>query len=79
VVANPASLPEDEFRSSYPTSRAAYLLSADCGELGKILDLAQAGDDPMTAARRELKEYLLGPDEPNPMDRFRAEIERLCA
>lgn len=79
VVANPASLPEDEFRSSYPTSRAAYLLSADCGELGKILDLAQAGDDPMTAARRELKEYLLGPDEPSPMDRFRAEIERLCA
>ncbi|MEV5692495.1 CDP-glycerol glycerophosphotransferase family protein [Micromonospora globbae] len=79
AVANPAGLPEDEFRRSFPTARAAYLLSADCGELSKILDVTRAGDDPMTEARRELKAYLLGPDEPNPMERFRAEIDRLCA
>ncbi|MEU3453755.1 CDP-glycerol glycerophosphotransferase family protein [Micromonospora sp. NPDC006766] len=78
VVANPGGLPEDEFRSTFPTSRAAYLLSADCGELEKILALTRAGDDPMTEARRELKTYLLGPDEPNSMERFRAEIGRLC-
>lgn len=78
VVANPGGLPEDEFRRRYPTARAAYLLSADCGELEKIVALTQAGDDPMTEARRELKIYLLGPDEPNPMERFRQEIARLC-
>ncbi|MEU4773265.1 CDP-glycerol glycerophosphotransferase family protein [Micromonospora sp. NPDC023644] len=78
VVANPAGLPEDEFRRRYPTARAAYLLGADCGELAKIVAVARAGDDPMTEARRELKTYLLGPDEPNPMDRFRAEVDRLC-
>ncbi len=78
VVANPSGLPEDEFRREYPTSRAAYLLSRDCGELEKILALTRAGDDPMTEARRELKTYLLGPDEPNPMERFRAEVARLC-
>lgn len=78
VVANPGGLPEDEFRRNYPTARAAYLLSADCGELEKIIALTRAGDDPMTEARRELKTYLLGPDEPNPMERFRAEIARLC-
>ncbi|MCW3841324.1 CDP-glycerol glycerophosphotransferase family protein [Micromonospora yasonensis] len=78
VVANPSGLPEDEFRRTFPTSRAAYLLSADCGELEKILALTRAGDDPMTEARRELKTYLLGPDEPNSMERFRAEIGRLC-
>jgi hypothetical protein len=78
VVANPAGLPEDEFRRTYPTARAAYLLSPDCGELAKVITVTRAGDDPMTEARRELKEYLLGPAGVNPMDRFRAEIDRLC-
>ncbi|GGM04973.1 CDP-glycerol glycerophosphotransferase family protein [Micromonospora yangpuensis] len=78
VVANPSGLPEDEFRRQFPTSRGAYLLSVDCGELAKILTLTRAGDDPMTEARRELKTYLLGPDEPNSMERFRQEITRLC-
>ncbi|MFC4145020.1 CDP-glycerol glycerophosphotransferase family protein [Micromonospora mangrovi] len=78
VVANPAGLPEDEFRRQFPTARAAYLLSADCGELPKILEVTRAGDDPMTGARRELKEYLLGPAGANPMDRFRDELGRLC-
>ncbi|WP_207914544.1 CDP-glycerol glycerophosphotransferase family protein [Micromonospora sp. KC213] len=78
VVANPSGLPEDEFRRTFPTSRAAYLLSIDCGELEKILALTRAGDDPMTEARRELKTYLLGPAEANPMERFQEEIARLC-
>ncbi|RKN59017.1 hypothetical protein D7193_01645 [Micromonospora costi] len=78
VVANPGGLPEDEFRREYPTSRAAYLLSRDCGELEKIVAVTRTGDDPMTEARRELKTYLLGPAEANPMDRFQEEIARLC-
>lgn len=78
VVANPSGLPEDEFRREYPTSRGAYLLSRDCGELEKIVTVTRAGDDPMTEARRELKTYLLGPAEENPMERFREEIGRLC-
>ncbi|MEV7330478.1 CDP-glycerol glycerophosphotransferase family protein [Micromonospora sp. NPDC093244] len=78
VVANPAGLPEDEFRREFPTTRAAYLLSKDCGELEKIVSVTRAGDDPMTEARRELKTYLLGPAEENPMDRFQEEIARLC-
>ncbi|MEH1166230.1 CDP-glycerol glycerophosphotransferase family protein [Micromonospora sp. CPCC 205539] len=78
VVANPAGLSEDEFRREYPTARAAYLLSKDCGELEKIVAVTRAGDDPMTDARRELKTYLLGPADANPMDRFQEEIGRLC-
>ncbi|MEU5908139.1 CDP-glycerol glycerophosphotransferase family protein [Micromonospora sp. NPDC047527] len=78
VVANPAGLSEDDFRREYPTARAAYLLSKDCGELEKIVTVTRAGDDPMTDARRELKTYLLGPAEANPMDRFQEEIARLC-
>ncbi|MER7165120.1 CDP-glycerol glycerophosphotransferase family protein [Micromonospora sp. NPDC000207] len=78
VVANPSGLPEDDFRVKFPTARAAYLLSQDCGELEKILSLTRAGDDPLTEARRDLKTYLLGPDDPNAMERFREEITRLC-
>jgi hypothetical protein len=78
VVANPSGLPEDEFRRNYPTARAAYLLSPDAGELEKIVDLTRAGDDPMREARRELKSYLLGPDEPDSLERFRTEVARLC-
>ncbi|SBT39239.1 CDP-glycerol glycerophosphotransferase family protein [Micromonospora narathiwatensis] len=78
VVANPAGRPEDEFRRTFPTARAAYLLSPDCGELAKILAVTRTGDDPLTEARRELREYLLGPAGANPMERFRAEIGRLC-
>ncbi|WP_172898970.1 CDP-glycerol glycerophosphotransferase family protein [Micromonospora coriariae] len=78
VVANPGGLPEDEFRREYPTARAAYLLCRDCGELEKIVAVTRADDDPMVEARRELKTYLLGPAEANPMDRFQEEIARLC-
>ncbi|MBQ1048014.1 CDP-glycerol glycerophosphotransferase family protein [Micromonospora sp. C51] len=78
VVTNPAGLPEDEFRRTFPTARAAYLLAADCGELGKIVAVTRAGDDPMTEARRELKTYLLGPTDADPMDRFAEEVGRLC-
>ncbi|MGW3602113.1 CDP-glycerol glycerophosphotransferase family protein [Micromonospora sp. NPDC005161] len=78
VVANPSGLPEDEFRREYPTARAAYLLCRDCGELEKIVAVTRADDDPMVEARRELKTYLLGPAEENPMDRFQEEIARLC-
>ncbi|MET8352288.1 CDP-glycerol glycerophosphotransferase family protein [Micromonospora sp. NPDC005206] len=78
VVANPSGMPEDEFRREYPTARAAYLLCRDCGELEKIVAVTRADDDPMVEARRELKTYLLGPAEENPMDRFQEEIARLC-
>ncbi|NLU78838.1 hypothetical protein HCA58_10690 [Micromonospora sp. HNM0581] len=78
VVANPGGLPEDEFRRSFPTSRAAYLLAADCAELKEIVAVTRAGDDPMTGARRELKTYLLGPADANPLDRLAEEVGRLC-
>jgi hypothetical protein len=79
VMANPANLPEDEFRHTYPTARAAYLLSRDGGELEKVVNLARSGDDPMREARRELKTYLLGPDQPSSIERFQAETTRLAA
>jgi hypothetical protein len=78
VVANPAGLAEDEFRSTYPTARGAYLLSPDCSELEEIVKLTRDGDDPMRDRRQQLKQYLLGADAPSPLERFRIEVERLC-
>ncbi len=60
VVTNVAGEPAEEFRTTYPTASAAYLLgSAD--ELGALIDRAFGPDD-LAAARRELRDYLLGPD-----------------
>ncbi|MFV2100810.1 CDP-glycerol glycerophosphotransferase family protein [Micromonospora sp. LOL_024] len=78
VVTNPAGLPDDEFRRAFPTSRAGYLLDGDCGEVEKIVAVTRAGNDPMTEARRELRTYLLGPAEANPLGRFVEEVGRLC-
>lgn len=79
VVANTRNLPEDEFRELYPTAAAAYLLPrSDRSVLEKIVGLARSGEDPLAEDRRELKEYLLGPDHPPSLDRFRVEVARLC-
>jgi hypothetical protein len=78
VVTNPSGMPENEFRRSFPTARAGYVVSPDCGDLEKIVDLARAGDDPLQDARKDLKVYVLGPDDADPLDRFRAEVARLC-
>jgi hypothetical protein len=78
LVTNPSGQQEDDFRRSFPTARGGYLLSPDCGELEKVVDLVRAGQDPMWEARQELKAYILGPDDVNPLDRFRAAVTRLC-
>lgn len=81
AVGNTRNLPEQEFRRTYPTARAAYLISPDGTNLQKIVETVRigAGDDPLAPERRSLKEYLLGADEPSAIDRFRAEVRRLAA
>jgi hypothetical protein len=78
VVANTRNLPEDEFRELYPTASAAYLLPPDGSALEKIVQVTRSGEDPLAESRRELQEYLLGPDDPPALERFRAEVARLC-
>jgi hypothetical protein len=71
VVPNLTGLSEAKFRELYPSAGQAYLLDPAAERIGAILDLVRA-EDPMAADRRELKHYLLGPDEPDAMTRFSA-------
>ena len=79
VVANPAALPEEEFRRRYPSASAAYPLRPDGAELEKILWLVREGGDPVATRRRELMRHLLGPEESGPRQRFCAAVSRLVA
>lgn len=76
VVTNPGQADEAEFRRENPTVEAAYLLSRDCAELPDILTEAEKdGPDRLTAQRRELRGYLLGPDQPDALTRFKAAVD----
>ncbi len=78
VVTNPDGLDEDEFREKFPTAAAAYLLDPDCAALSDILDEAAApGDDRFAEARRELRRYLLGPDNLDAQTRFADAVDAL--
>jgi hypothetical protein len=69
VVTNLTELSDEAFREAFPTASAAYLLDPDATRLDSIVEDI-AGDDPLAASRRELKLYLLGPDEPDALTRF---------
>jgi CDP-glycerol glycerophosphotransferase (TagB/SpsB family) len=78
IVTNGADLADEEFRMQNPSASAAYLLSRDCSELtGLLAAVATDGDDPMAERRRELKDYLLGPDAPDARTRFAQAVDAL--
>ncbi|MFI9805876.1 hypothetical protein ACIHEJ_16180 [Streptomyces sp. NPDC052301] len=80
VLTNAHDLPDDEFRAAYTTAGGAYLLDRDCTRLPDILDSIRAPyTDPMSASRRTLKEYVLGPDHPTSMERFNTAVNTLAA
>ena len=79
AVANPDGRGEDEFRAEFPTAAAAYLLDADCTALPDVIAQATGpGPDRLAGARRELKDYLLGPDHPDALTRFSDAVETLA-
>ncbi|MBL1083610.1 hypothetical protein JK359_16810 [Streptomyces actinomycinicus] len=80
VLTNAQDLPDDAFRAAYTTAGGAYLLDRDCTRLPEILASIRAPHtDPMAASRRTLKEYVLGPDHPTSMERFKAAVRALAA
>jgi hypothetical protein len=74
VVPNLTGLDDDAFRELFPSTREAYLLDPAGEQIEAILDLVRSSD-PLAARRRDLKHYLLGPDEPDAMTRFAAAVD----
>ncbi|HVY10139.1 MAG TPA: CDP-glycerol glycerophosphotransferase family protein [Mycobacteriales bacterium] len=74
IVTNLTALPDEEFRGEFPSAGEAYLLDERSERLDAILSQIR-GDDPLAPARRRLKEYLLGPAEPDAFTRFQAAVD----
>ncbi|MCK1795859.1 hypothetical protein MTQ01_07540 [Streptomyces sp. XM4193] len=79
AVANTSGLSEDEFRSGFPTVRAATILSPSAAEVPELLASTRSSEpDALADERAALKEHLLGPADPPSMVRFEQAVRDLC-
>ncbi|KIE27986.1 membrane protein [Streptomyces sp. MUSC 125] len=79
AVTDSAELGVEEFKRQNTAVRAAVILSNSAAELGSLLDAVRApAADPLAGDRKELKRYLLGPDEPKSIDQFNAAVADLA-
>ncbi|MFF8984442.1 hypothetical protein ACF08E_13790 [Streptomyces globisporus] len=80
AVTDSAALGAEEFKRQNTAVRAAVILSNGAEELDALLAaVADPAADTLADARRELKTYLLGPDEPTSMEQFNAAVRALSA
>lgn len=80
AVANTSGLPESEFKATFPTVRAATVLTPDAGGVAALLDTVRDPEkDTLARDRAMLKEHLLGPSEPPSSVRFNQASLNLCA
>ncbi|CAD5947468.1 CDP-Glycerol:Poly(Glycerophosphate) glycerophosphotransferase [Streptomyces sp. KY75] len=80
AVTDSAALGAEEFKRQNTAVRAAVILSNSAEELDELLAaVADPAADALAGARRELKSYLLGPDEPTSMEQFNAAVRALAA
>ncbi|MDH6570391.1 hypothetical protein M2160_005412 [Streptomyces sp. SAI-117] len=79
AVTDSAELGEEEFKRQNTAVRAATILSNKATELGGLLDAVRdPAADPLAEDRVELKQYLLGPDEPTSMEQFNTAVANLA-
>jgi hypothetical protein len=80
AIVDSAELGEKEFKRQNTAARAALVLDNKASRIGELLVAARDEDqDPLVFARGELKEYLLGPDEPASIVRFDDAVRALAA
>ncbi|MET7732523.1 hypothetical protein ABZT02_14280 [Streptomyces sp. NPDC005402] len=79
AVTDSAELGVEEFKRQNTAVRAATILSNQATELGELLDAVRApAADPLAEDRVELKQYLLGPDEPTSIEQFNTAVANLA-
>ncbi|MFF7789221.1 hypothetical protein [Streptomyces sp. NPDC007991] len=80
AVANTSGLPEDAFRTAFPTVAAATVLTPDAAGVPSLLESVRYPEkDTLAEARAALKLRLLGPADPPSQERFNAAVQALCA
>ncbi|GAB2843918.1 hypothetical protein GCM10027074_08230 [Streptomyces deserti] len=79
AVTDSAELGVEEFKRQNTAVRAAVILSNSAVELGELLGAVRdPASDPLAEDRKELKQYLLGPDEPKSIDQFNTAVANLA-
>jgi hypothetical protein len=80
AITDSAGLGEREFKRQNTAARAALILDNKASRIGELIDaVTDEGKDSQRFARKELKEYLLGPDKPTSMERFDDAVKELGA
>ncbi|MFJ9904179.1 hypothetical protein ACIRVK_14975 [Streptomyces sp. NPDC101152] len=79
AVTDSAELGVEEFKRQNTAVRAAVILSNKASELGELLAAVRDPEaDPLAEDRKELKTYLLGPDEPPSIEQFNTAVRELA-
>ncbi|MFJ4921906.1 hypothetical protein [Streptomyces sp. NPDC088725] len=80
AVTDSAVLGVEEFKRQNTAVRAAVILSNSAEELPQLLAaVTDPSSDGLAEGRRELKQYLLGPDEPSSIEQFNGAVNALSA
>ncbi|GAA3823490.1 hypothetical protein GCM10022403_066180 [Streptomyces coacervatus] len=78
AVTDSAELGVEEFKRQNTAVRAAVILSNSAAELGELLGAVRdPSADALAEDRKELKEYLLGPDDPTSIEQFNTAVANL--
>ncbi|GAA2499818.1 hypothetical protein [Streptomyces longisporus] len=79
AVTDSAGLGVEEFKRQNTAVRAAVILSTSAKELGTLLDAVRdPAADALAKDRKELKKYLLGPDDPTSIQQFNTAVANLA-
>ncbi|MEU0197022.1 MULTISPECIES: hypothetical protein [unclassified Streptomyces] len=79
AVTDSAEVGAEEFKRNNTAVRAAVILTNSAKELGELLSAVRdPAADPLAEDRKELKQYLLGPDEPTSIDQFNTAVANLA-
>ncbi|MGC5040477.1 hypothetical protein ACPXCS_31565 [Streptomyces sp. DT190] len=79
AVTDSAEVGVEEFKRNNTAVRAAVILSNSAHELGELLGAVRdPAADPLAEDRKELKQYLLGPDEPTSLEQFNTAVANLA-
>ncbi|MFF3888919.1 hypothetical protein [Streptomyces sp. NPDC001914] len=79
AVTDSAELGAEEFKRQNTAVRAAVILTNSAAELGELLAaVTDPAADAQAEGRKELKRYLLGPDEPASIDQFNTAVRELA-
>ena len=79
AVTDSAEVGVEEFKRNNTAVRAAVILSNSASELGELLRAVRDPEaDRLAEDRKELKQYLLGPDEPTSLEQFNTAVANLA-